>query len=205
MSTKRIGKTQMRRVKGKNFFVAFIRWFIIGILCIAVLGGAIFGITVLTDGYGGRVPLFSVTHRDKKYFSLITPTPYAESIGAIQLGEEFIVKSLFSDYEVKIYAKEADLSFTLWGEKWTWADVQGKDFTSAFTIEKTENGFILSFGNVEDILSAVIGGQVDLKLDEAIELFEMVISCRSYEYRFDFGVYASGVEGVELTISELII
>mgnify|MGYP000473539791 CR=1 FL=1 len=64
------------------------------------------------------------------------------------------------EYGVAVYAcsAENDFAFTVDGEELSWSDIDGRNLTAGFEIERAEDGFTLSYGGIEDIISAAQGG-----------------------------------------------
>lgn len=64
------------------------------------------------------------------------------------------------EYDVAVYAcsAENDFSFTVDGEELLWSDIDGRNLTAGFEIERAEDGFTISYGGIEDIISAAQGG-----------------------------------------------
>ena len=81
------------------------------------------------------------------------------SVGALSSGNRVDVEGA-EEYEVEIYAcsTENDFSFTVDGEEFLWSDIDGRNLTAGFKVERAEDGFTISYGGIEDIISAAQGG-----------------------------------------------
>lgn len=161
------------------------------VLTILIIAICVIEIALLTNGFNGSVPLYSIEYEGKTYYNKA-----AESIGPVPNGAEFTVNHPFGEYDVKIEANELDLEFKINEETLNWKDLKGRDLTSGFKITKTDKTFKIEYETAQTVLSYVLNGTVTI--DDSKELFELVVTCNEYEYRLDFSAGTTTVKGVTL-------
>ena len=118
------------------------------------------------------------------------------SVGAISSGSKVDVEGA-EEYEVEIYAcsTENDFSFTVDGEEFSWSDIDGRNLTAGFEIDRAEDGFTISYGGIEDIISAAQGG-AEVSVGELPQGDMFRLSVTSAESRAD--LYFAILTGVFL-------
>ena len=107
------------------------------------------------------------------------------------------------EYDVAVYAcsAENDFAFTVDGEELSWSDIDGRNLTAGFEIERTEDGFTLSYGGIEDIISSSQGGaEVSVGELPSGDIFRLSISAG--EDRTD--IYFTIFSGIFLDRTEII-
>lgn len=96
---------------------------------------------------------------------------------------------------------ENDFAFTVDGEELSWSDIDGRNLTAGFEIERAEDGFTLSYGGIEDIISAAQGGaEVSVGELPSGDIFRLSIAAG--EGRTD--IYFTILSGVFLDKTEII-
>ncbi len=169
------------------------------ILLLILIVGTLFGAVIFSGGFYGAIPLYSISYNDTKFYGEST------SLGYIPSGAFFAVNAPFEDYEVKILAQSADVNFIRGEEPWQWNLVDGCDFTDGFSIEKTDTGFIVKYDNITDVLGKVMGDKIIIQLDDAHEMFELVISDGNYTYRFPISIDYVPVNDVKIEGENIIL
>lgn len=149
-------------------------------------------VLVLALLIGGAVAVvFLVRTGDKKLSAEIGGKTYTASATGLMIapGEEIKVHT-DGDYTVAILATADDLdfSFKIGDEPYRWSDLDGREFTRGFTLEKTEDGFRVNYENLSRIVSAVQGTDVVLEPPANGDLFQLVISQNGNELRLRFAV-----------------
>lgn len=165
------------------------------VLIVIVLIAAVFGIGLLSDGFGGAVPLYGIAYGEKTYYK----PAKAVSLGSIESGSTFTVTRPFGgEIATKITLKNGlDGGLVIGGEPHTLKELGGKDFSKAFTVKETESGFTLSFGSLSDIFETVLGAKTEIDDKISGELFELQVTCKSSASTFSFTVDENApVEGV---------
>ena len=124
------------------------------------------------------------------------------SVGAISSGSKINVESA-EEYEIAVYAcsSENDFVFTVDGEALLWSDIDGRNLTAGFEIQKAEDGFTLSYGGIEDIISVAQGG-AEVAADKLPNGDIFRLSVTSNESRTD--IYFNILSGVFLDRTEII-
>lgn len=124
------------------------------------------------------------------------------SVGALSSGNRVDVEGA-EEYEVEIYAcsTENDFSFTVDGEEFLWSDIDGRNLTAGFEIDRAEYGFTISYGGIEDIISAAQGG-AEVSVGELPKGDMFRLSVTSAESRAD--LYFAILTGVFLDKTEII-
>ena len=124
------------------------------------------------------------------------------SVGALSSGSKINVEGA-EEYDVAVYAcsVENDFAFTVDGEELSWSDIDGRNLTAGFEIERAEDGFTLSYGGIEDIISAVQGG-AEVSVGELPQGDMFRLSVTSAESRAD--LYFAILTGVFLDKTEII-
>lgn len=87
------------------------------------------------------------------------------------------------------------------GEELLWSDIDGRNLTAGFEIQKAEDGFTLSYGDIEDIISVAQGG-VDVAADKLPNGDIFRLSVTSNESQTD--IYFTILSGVFLDRTEII-
>ena len=196
------GKSKQRKKEGKT--KSILLTLLLLLLCAAVLAAGGFGIAYLvTDGFGKDGDRVAVTYEGRTYVreteGLVLAIPEAE----------FTVQSLDreeAEYTVTIVAKAgAEFEFKIGLETYRWSDMKGKDFTAGFRIERTEEGFRMEFGGIQEIVAAVQSGAVvEEDAYQGGDVFELVIGSGDRQIRLGFGI-GYPVTGIELDPSVIII
>lgn len=124
------------------------------------------------------------------------------SVGAISSGSKINVESA-EEYDVAVYAccSENDFAFTVDGEEFLWSDIDGRNLTAGFEIQKAEDGFTLSYGGIEDIISVAQGG-AEVSVGELPNGDIFRLSVTSNESQTD--IYFNILSGVFLDRTEII-
>ena len=124
------------------------------------------------------------------------------SVGAISSGSKINVESA-EEYEIAVYAcsSENDFAFTVDGEELLWSDIDGRNLTAGFEIQKAEDGFTLSYGGIEDIISVAQGG-AEVAADKLPNGDIFRLSITSNESQMD--IYFTIFSGVFLDKTEII-
>lgn len=124
------------------------------------------------------------------------------SVGAISSGSKINVEST-EEYEIAVYAcsSENDFSFTVDGEEFSWSDIDGRNLTAGFKVERAEDGFTISYGGIEDIISAAQGG-AEVVADKLPSGDVFRLSVTSNESQTD--IYFTILSGVFLDKTEII-
>ena len=124
------------------------------------------------------------------------------SVGALSSGNKVDVEGA-EEYEVEIYAcsTENNFSFTVDGEEFLWSDIDGRNLTAGFEIDRAEDGFTISYGGIEDIISAAQGG-AEVSVGELPQGDMFRLSVTSAESRAD--LYFAILTGVFLDKTEII-
>lgn len=124
------------------------------------------------------------------------------SVGAISSGSKINVESA-EEYAVAVYAcsSENDFAFTVDGEELLWSDIDGRNLTAGFEIQKAEDGFTLSYGGIEDIISVAQGG-AEVVADKLPNGDIFRLSVTSKESQTD--IYFTILSGVFLDRTEII-
>lgn len=124
------------------------------------------------------------------------------SAGALSSGSKINSEGA-EEYEVEVYAcfPETDFGFTVDGEELSWSDIDGRNLTAGFEIERAEDGFTLSYGGIEDIISAAQGGaEVSVGELPSGDIFRLSIAAG--EGRTD--IYFTILSGIFLDRTEII-
>ena len=124
------------------------------------------------------------------------------SAGALSSGSRIEVDGA-EEYEVEVYAcfPETDFGFTVGGEELSWSDIDGRNLTAGFEIERAEDGFTLSYGGIKDIISAAQGGaEVSVGELPSGDIFRLSIAAG--EGRTD--IYFTILSGIFLDRTEII-
>lgn len=124
------------------------------------------------------------------------------SAGALSSGSKINVEGV-EEYDVGVYAcsAENDFAFTVDGEELSWSDIDGRNLTAGFEIQRAEDGFTISYGGIEDIISAAQGG-AEVGVDKLPQGDIFRLSVTSEESRTD--VYFAILTGVFLDRTEII-
>ena len=124
------------------------------------------------------------------------------SVGVLASKSKINVEGA-EEYEVEIYAcsTENDFSFTVDGEEFLWSDIDGRNLTAGFEIDRAEDGFTISYGGIEDIISVAQGG-AEVSVGELPQGDMFRLSVTSAESRAD--LYFAILTGVFLDKTEII-
>ena len=82
------------------------------------------------------------------------------SVGIISNNAEIAVDGV-SEFNVAVYAyssSDNDFEFTVGGETYSWSDINNRNMTAGFAVEQVGDGIKISYGGIEQIISAVQGG-----------------------------------------------
>lgn len=182
-------KAKKRKAERSGKGTQIVKLILLIILVAAILAGGSFGIWyLLTHGNEIKSTAMIVTHNG---------TAYTRSANGLVLttNDEFKVVTTSEDasYSVRIYAKatENDFTFKLGEEPYKWSNMDGRDFTSGFTINPTEGGFTVSFTTIGEIISAVQGADITLTGEAEGELFTLVITSGDAEISLGFSLYVA--------------
>lgn len=107
------------------------------------------------------------------------------------------------EYDVAVYAcsAENDFAFIVDGAELSWSDIDGRNLTAGFEIERAEDGFTLSYGGIEDIISGAQGG-AEVGVDKLPQGDIFRLSIAAGEGRTD--IYFTILSGVFLDKTEII-
>lgn len=124
------------------------------------------------------------------------------SAGALSSGSKINVEGV-EEYDVGVYAcsAENDFAFTVDGEELSWSDIDGRNLTAGFEIQRAEDGFTISYGGIEDIISAAQGG-AEVSVDKLPQGDIFRLSIAAGEGRTD--IYFTILSGVFLDKTEII-
>ncbi len=142
----------------------------------------------LTDGFKGSIKTFSVTIGDSLYTTDSTEVH-------ISRNTTMSVHSVDS-FDIAIYAhasEENNFSFMLEKESYEWMDLNGKDFTKAFSFTPSDDDKIqISYGSIQEIFISVYPGYsifFDVnKISSDIDMFDMVITCARTSMSISFSI-----------------
>ena len=143
------------------------------LLAFIIIAGAVFGIFMGTNGFGGNYATF-LTRINDNYIIV-------SGSAAVPRGSRIEVKS-FSDYTFTVTAvmpqQGGDFEVTLGnGSVYAWSDFEGRDFTAGFTFTPTDDGaVVIDYGELTEILSAATGKAAALSGKPAGELFCLTVS-----------------------------
>lgn len=105
-----------------------------------------------------------------------------------------------SEFSITVYAYSSadnDFKFTVGGEEYSWSGINNRNMTKGFTFEQTENGVKISYGGVEQIISAVQGGAEVTVLQDIPDkdIFRLTVSAGDAysDIYFTLGAKVSGV------------
>ena len=124
------------------------------------------------------------------------------SAGALSSGSKINVEGA-EEYDVAVYAcsAENDFAFTVDGEELSWSDIDGRNLTAGFEIERAEDGFTIRYGGIEDIISVAQGGaEVSVDKLPSGDIFRLSIAAG--ESRTD--IYFTILSGIFLDRTEII-
>ena len=153
--------------KGTSKTVRVLKMTAICILAIVLLAVMFFIVFFASNGFGGSVATFVCTINGK---TILT----SQSI-SLPSGSTVNVYSL-SDYTISIIAAEDyDFAFTIDGGLYSWSEYAGEDMTEGFTFTETDDGIVITYGSLNDILTAVFDTVATISEDVEGEVFELVI------------------------------
>ena len=124
------------------------------------------------------------------------------SAGALSSGSRIEVDGA-EEYDVAVYAcsVENDFAFTVDGEELSWSDIDGRNLTAGFEIERAEDSFTIRYGGIKDIISAAqVGAEVSVDKLPQGDIFRLSVT--SDESRTD--LYFAILTGVFLDRTEII-
>lgn len=124
------------------------------------------------------------------------------SVGVLASKSKINVEGA-EEYDVAVYAcsVENDFAFTVDGEELSWSDIDGRNLTAGFEIERAEDGFTIRYGGIEDIISVAQGG-AEVSVDKLPQGDIFRLSVTSEESRTD--LYFAIFTGVFLDRTEII-
>lgn len=124
------------------------------------------------------------------------------SVGVLASKSKINVEGA-EEYDVAVYAcsVENDFAFTVDGEELSWSDIDGRNLTAGFEIERAEDGFTLSYGGIEDIISGAQGG-AEVSVDKLPQGDIFRLSIAAGEGRTD--IYFTILSGILLDRTEII-
>lgn len=210
-------KKQTRAHRGKKILLIIITV----VLCAALIGGSVYVLWRFSDEFtkfpwadqikseetgrtdGGVTP---GTIKDGYYLELEGTQFGNGGVAHLESGSVFTVSEKFgTDYTVKMTARAgSDFSFTLGAEPYKWSNVKGDDFTAGFSIARSEAGFTVTFGTLEEIISKVKGNAVIIQeaINPAIgEKFTMTVSGNNHAVTLNF---TTRVQDVDLSDDALV-
>ena len=121
------------------------------------------------------------------------------SAGIIPNDTEITVEGV-SEFSITVYvysSADNDFKFTVGGEEYSWSGINNRNMTKGFTFEQTENGVKISYGGIEQIISAVQGGAEVTVLQDIPDkdMFRLTISAGDAysDIYFTLGAKVSGV------------
>jgi hypothetical protein len=88
-----------------------------------------------------------------------------DTIGYLDQNATFEVQGA-DDYTITIkarYVEDRDFSFSYLSEPYTWKDMNGRDMTNGFNVERTSDNVIISYPSIAEILSNYLGDTVTMK------------------------------------------
>lgn len=124
------------------------------------------------------------------------------SVGVLASKSKINVEGA-EEYDVAVYAcsVENDFAFTVDGEELSWSDIDGRNLTAGFEIERAEDSFTIRYGGIKDIISAAqVGAEVSVDKLPQGDIFRLSVT--SEESRTD--VYFAILTGVFLDRTEII-
>lgn len=125
------------------------------------------------------------------------------SVGVISNNAEITVDGV-SEFSVAVYAYSSadnDFEFTVDGETYSWGGINNRNMTKGFTIEQTAGGIKISYGGIEQIISAVqYGAEVAVGDLPDGDIFRLSVTAGE-EYS---DIYFSLLTGVILDKTEII-
>ena len=96
---------------------------------------------------------------------------------------------------------ENDFAFTVDGEELLWSDIDGRNLTAGFEIERAEDDFMLSYGGIEDIISvAQSGAEVAAEKLPNGDIFRLSVTSNESQTN----IYFTILSGVFLDRTEII-
>lgn len=172
------------------------------LVLVAILGVGVVGVTyICTDGFGGNAKTLIVA---------IGNEAYTDNADGLQLFPNTTVRltSLTGNgsysIAVRANAKKTNFSFMVGEERYEWSDVEGKEFTKGFHFENTMQGFNLGYESLESIIASGFSESITVEeLNQAIDIFEMEITCGKSKLVFGFSV-GLPVSGVEIDKDQII-
>ena len=178
-----------RKTRGGSIAAKVIKVVLLIIAVIIILAAAVFGTFYLTNGFGGNYATFLTKVNDDLFIKN----------GSVDLPSGSLIKvASFSDYSLKVVALEPDedFEFTVDGNKtYSYSDISGEEVTAGFTITETDDGIVIEYEDVSQILSLAIGGQVTAPDITDKELFTLVITGGESQLALNFAI-----AGYELTV-----
>lgn len=112
-----------------------------------------------------------------------------DDLGEMVAETTFTVRGI-DDYDVTVKAAKVDddSAFYVIEERYGWNDIEGRDLTAGFDVEKTDEGFLLRYNAAEgvgDILTSVLGlaCRVDRDLKAAV-LFRFTLTVGNQTFGF---------------------
>lgn len=123
------------------------------------------------------------------------------------MGQEITVDGV-DDYTVAVYAyssSDNDFTFTVDDTAITWSEANGRNLTAGFDIERTESGFTISYGSINNIISKAQGGaSVETSgFPEDMDLFRLTVLAD--DGRVDMYFHVVPFIDIVLDITEVII
>lgn len=150
------------------------------ILILILLAGAFGGVWYFSNGFDGMTSTFLVKYGGNVYLQ-------DSDLGEVRSGAAFEVYSV-EEYDVRIDARAgSDIKYTVGAEEYSWADLAGKELTGSFDVEKTGNGFSLSYSGLSGILTEYYGMQVEvMDAAEKSPAFDLTLITSKSELRLSF-------------------
>lgn len=177
-----------RKTRGGSTAAKVIKVVLLIIAVIIIFAAAVFGIFYLTNGFGGNYATFLTKVNDDLFIKN----------GSVDLPSGSLIKvASFSDYSISVIALEPDedFEFTVDGKTYSYSDISSEEVTAGFTITEVEDGIVIEYEDVSQILSLAIGGQVTAPDITDKELFTLVITSGESQLALNFAI-----AGYELTV-----
>lgn len=152
------------------------------VLVLCVIAAVVFGVYWLTDGCFDDIKTFSVKHNGNLYVKNTDGLHIAD-------GDNVAIYSGAKQYEVQIYSKlsSEDFNVTVGSEVYSWnTDIAGKDFTNCFNIVKNDNGFIVNYASLPEILTVYMGRSATVVSKG--EFFDLYITSGGSVIRLGFNI-----------------
>ena len=168
------------------------------LLALIIIAGAVFGIFMGTNGFGGNYATFLTKINDD--YIIVSGS------AAVPRGSRIEVKS-FSDYTFSVTAvmpqQGGDFEVTLGnGDVYAWSDFEGRDFTAGFAFTPTDDGaVVIDYGELTEILSAATGQPATISGEPSGELFCLTVSSGNSVLGLNFELATMHQEPTGITVT----